>query len=32
MGAYWGYRPDGQELNKLGKILMQVGAELAQGF
>lgn len=29
MDAYWGCGPDGQGLNKLGKILMQVRAELA---
>ncbi|MFK7901292.1 MAG: NADAR family protein [Nitratireductor sp.] len=29
MDAYWGCRPDGQGLNKLGKILVQVREELA---
>ena len=28
MDAYWGVGPDGQGLNMLGKILMQVRAEL----
>ena len=29
MDAYWGCGPDGQGLNRLGKILMQVRQELA---
>lgn len=31
MDAYWGCGPDGQGLNRLGAILMQVRAELRTG-
>ncbi len=32
MDAYWGIGPDGNGLNKLGKILMQVRDELRNGM
>ena len=31
MDAYWGIGPDGQGLNRLGEILMQVRGELQRG-